>query len=285
MRSGFPARLSARLSILALAVLTLSVTSGVAAPAMAKGVRTVAAAPDPGDLLFGRAPADDRGGAVPRLARFRADTGDTFVLEVVHSGPALLKYDDSGEVWSLSPTNGPRGDTIYKNDVGEPMLRTTRMGGLTIFSRDKPAGMAAAFEGGAQDLHNLLVSGPIAIFQVLVRASARASQAAGHKVVFEAGCPRDKVRRDCPAEADLGPGSEAIFADAAGLAAQAFQRVENKGQLGHMALTHYSKVAFLNGRPPGVRVVGEEVRITVTPDLGFAGRPSSQRISQVLFRR
>jgi hypothetical protein len=285
MRSGFPARLSARPSLAALAVLTLSATLGAVAPAAAEGVRLGAGPPDAGDLLFGHAPADDRNSSMPRLARFRADSGDTFILEVVRSGPALLKYDDSGEVWALNPTTGPRGDTIYKNDVGEPMVRTTRLGGLTVFSRDKPSGMAAAFEGGAQDLHNLLVAGPIAIFQVLFRASARASQAAGHRIVFEAGCPRGKSRQDCPAEADVTPGSEAVFADAAALAAQAFQRVENRGELGRAALARYSKVAFVNGRPPGVKVIGEEVRITVTPDLGFAGRPSSQRISQVLFRR
>lgn len=222
---------------------------------------------------------------MPRLARFKADTGDSFVLEVASGGPAFLKYDDSGEVWALTPTPGPRGDMIYKNDVGEPMLRTTRTGGLTVFTRDRPSGIAAAIEGGASDLHNMLVSGPVAMIQVLIRASAHASQTAGHKVEFEAGCPRKKTRRDCPGEADLTPGSEPIFADAATLAAQAFVKVDRKGQAGHTALQYCDKVAFLNGRPPGVRMVGQELRITVTPDLGFGGRPSSQRISQVLFAR
>jgi len=299
MRSGFSAPLSARLSFAALAACLCSVAVGAASPALAARPAAQArqeghppdrppAGPqssDLGDMLFGRPPADTRSPAMPRLARFRADTGDTFVLEVTARGPAYLKYDDSGEVWSLNPTTGSRGDTIYKNDVGEAMLRTTRLGGLTVFTQDRPSGVAAALEGGATDLHNM-ISGPIAMLRVLVQASARASQISGHRVEFEAGCPaRSKAHNACPAEADLMPGSEGIFADAANLAAQAFTRVDHLGRPGHDALSRYDKVAFFNGHPPSVSVVGDEVHIVVTPELGFAGRPSSQRISQVLFRR
>jgi hypothetical protein len=237
---------------------------------------------DPGDMLFGRPPADTRSPTMPRLARFRVDTGDTFVLEITGGGPAYLKYDDSGEVWVLNPTMGPRGDTIYKNDVGQAMLRATQGGGLTVFTQDQPAGVAAGLEGTASDLHNM-ISGPIAVLHVLVQASARTSQAVGHRVDFAAGClaaPRDRVCAD-----DVNPTTEGVFADAANLAAQAFMRVEHLGRAGHEALARYDRVALFNGHPPSVSVVGDEVRIVVTPELGFAGRPSSQRISQVLFRR
>ncbi len=299
MRSGFSAPLSARLSVAVLAACVFSVAAAAATPALAgrpvtarqegrPPERPLVGPPPPadlGDMLFGRPPADTRSPAMPRLARFRADTGDTFVLEVTARGPAYLKYDDSGEVWALSPMTGSRGDTIYKNDVGDAMLRATRLGGLTVFTQDRPSGVAAALEGGAADLHNM-ISGPIAMLRVLVQASARASQSAGHRIEFEAGCPaRSKARNACPAEADLMPGSEGVFADAANLAAQAFTRVDHLGHAGHDALSRYDKVAFFNGHPPSVSVVGDEVHIIVTPELGFAGRPSSQRISQILFRR
>lgn len=236
-------------------------------------------------MLFGRPPADTRSPTVQRLGRYRADTGDTFVLEVTARGPAYLKYDDSGEVWVLDPTTGPRGDTIYKNDVGQPMLRATRLGGLTVFTQDQPSGVAAALDGAAADLHNM-ISGPIAILHALVQASARASLAAGRRIDFEAGCTaRGREHAACPADADLIPGSEGVFADAANLTAQAFMRVDRMGRVGHDALARYDRVALLNGHPPSVSVVGDEVRIVVTPELGFAGRPSSQRISEVLFRR
>ena len=266
MRSGQPDRLRPWRSRSFLKLLALVIAIGVASPVLAER-----APRDLGDLLFGKRQTEERAGAVPRLARFKADSGDTFVFETAAGGPAFLKYDDSGEVWALNPTPGPRGDTIYKNDVGEPMLRTTRMGGLTVFTRERPSGIAAAMDGAAGDLHNLLVSGPFALFQALARASVHASQAAGHKVPFEA--------------LDTTPGSEPLFADAANLVAQAFVRVERRGGAGQGALQQCGKVAFLNGRPPGARFVGQELRITVTPDLGFAGRPSSQRITQVLFAR
>jgi hypothetical protein len=298
MRSGFSARLSARLSVAVLAACVVSVVAAAATPALAglSAERRLGRPPDRplsgpqpptdfGDMLFGRPPADTRSPAMPRLARFRADTGDTFVLEITARGPAYLKYDDSGEVWALNASTVSRGDTIYKNDVGEAMLRATRLGGLTVFTQDRPGGVAAALEGGAADLHDM-ISGPIAILRVLVQASARASQIAGHRVDFEAGCPaRSKPRNACPAEADLMPGSEGVFADAANLAAQAFARVDHLGRPGHDALSRYDKVAIFNGHPPSVSVVGDEVHIVVTPELGFAGRPSSLRISQMLFRR
>jgi len=273
MRSGYTARRRAQLFIRALAAFVITVAAGVSTPALAQRQNAGSSpASNLGDLLFGKAQPDTRSGApVPRLARFRADTGDTFVFELSPAGAAYLKYDDSGEVWALNPTNGPRGDTIYKNDVGEAMLRTTRMGGLTVFTQDRPSGIAAAFDGGASDLHNLLVAGPIVMFKVLVQSSFRATRFAGHRVEFEAK--------------EMDPGSEAIFADAANLAAQAFARLDHRGRPGHDALQHCNKVAFLDGRPPGAKMVGDEMRITVTPDLGFAGRPSSLRISQVLFRR
>ena len=225
--------------------------------------------PDLGDVLFGRGPSEDRGGAAPAVARFNAD-GSSFVLDVSTRDRALMKFDDSGEVWALNPTPGPRGDTIYKNDMGEPMLRKTQLGGLTVFTHDRPGGAAAALQGAAPLIRSVLLSGPGALFQIMAQASTRASHAAGKLINFEA--------------LDLTPGSEPVFADAANLTAQAFMRADHT-KVAHTVIARYSKVAFVNGRPPGVSVLGPEVRITVTPDMGFAGRPSSQRISQVLFRR
>nr|QQZ52104.1 DUF4908 domain-containing protein [Phenylobacterium glaciei] len=44
----------------------------------------------------------------------------------------------------------PRGDIIYKNDLGEPVLRATRLGGLTLFTPDRPGGTAAALAGAVR---------------------------------------------------------------------------------------------------------------------------------------
>ena len=53
------------------------------------------------------------------------------------------------EVWALSRSRGPRGDIIYKNDISEPMLRATKLGGMTVFTPKHPDGAAAALVGSA----------------------------------------------------------------------------------------------------------------------------------------
>ena len=49
----------------------------------------------------------------------------------------------------LQPQPAPRGDVIYKNDLGEPVLRATRLGGVTVFTDHGPAGSAARWPAAA----------------------------------------------------------------------------------------------------------------------------------------
>src|SRR6185437_6326955 len=71
--------------------------------------------------------------AGPPVARYITEDGDVFTLDRTQP-KALLKFDSSFEVWALTPQQAPRGDTIYKNDLGEPVLRATRLGGVTVFT-------------------------------------------------------------------------------------------------------------------------------------------------------
>src|SRR4051812_4574960 len=87
------------------------------------------------DHLFGP-PSDERAVNTPNVARFVPDGGEPFVLDRSAGRQVFMKFEDSPEIWALSPTPGPRGDVIYKNDMGEPMLRASRLGGLTLFTSD-----------------------------------------------------------------------------------------------------------------------------------------------------
>ena len=78
-----------------------------------------------------------------RVARYHIDAGGAFILDQSAPRP-LLKFDDSPEVWVLTASRGPRGDMIYTSDLGRPLLRTTRMGGVTVFTQERPDGSAAA---------------------------------------------------------------------------------------------------------------------------------------------
>jgi hypothetical protein len=220
-----------------------------------------------GAALFG--PRSGRSGSLPETARFQVDPKTSFVLDR-SGGEALLKFEDSYEVWALRPTPGPRGDLIYKNDMGEPVLRATRLGGVTLFTSDRPGGTAAAFVGSAPAPRPLTSIGPVALYNILLQSSIRASRAAQHPVEFDAP--------------DVGSAGDWVFADAANLAAEAFNRVASRVRAGRTLVARFIKVQFATGHGPAAVAVGQVVQITVAPDQGVAGRPSSERIAFVISR-
>lgn len=235
------------------------------AAALAAGVaaapRGAAAAPD--NLrqgLFGRAPADGRT-SPPPVARYVAQDGQRFVLDRSNANRPLLKYDGGHEVWVLQPQLAPRGDVIYKNDLGEPVLRATRLGGLTLFTETRPGGVAAAADGGAPPVRLASLT-PQALLERLAQASARASRAA---------------RRLIPFEADVTPSSASLVADAAMVTAEALAREAERPEPSP-GFERVRKVSMAQGPRPGAVVQADVLVITVAPEMGLAGRPSSDKI-------
>ncbi len=247
-----------------LVVLALTgAAAGFAGPAMALETGSLR------DLLFG----SSRTTAAPAVARYEVEDGaSSFVLDTASGRAAYLKFEGSGEIWALHPTPGPRGDVIYKNDMDEPVVRATHLGGITIFTQEQPAGMPAAFMGQAASPRMNLDIGPEALWNIFVQSSARASHIAEHLVVFEG--PPDVTAATAP-----------IFADAALLASQAFLKVGSKSKSGRTLVARFVKVEFDAGKGAAAITRGQVVKITVCPDQGVAGRPSSQRIASVISRR
>ncbi|HKP77919.1 MAG TPA: DUF4908 domain-containing protein, partial [Phenylobacterium sp.] len=120
----------------------------------------------------------------PPIARYVSEQGRVFILDRTQAVP-MLKFEDSPEVWALAPNPAPRGDTIYKNDLGEPVLRVTRLGGFTLFTDQRPSGEAVSLAGGGAPLR-LAPMGPQAVFERMAQASLRASRAARRPMLFEA---------------------------------------------------------------------------------------------------
>ena len=232
-------------------------------PGPARGERSLR------DFMFGDHDADRHFGDSPAVARYTADRGDAFVLDRA-AKTTLLRFDDSQEIWALFATPGPRGDLIYKNDVGEPMLRVSRLGGVTLFTDVQPMGAAAWVVSQAGALRLSAPIGPEGLFNVLAEASRRASRAAQHLVAFDAP--------------DTSPASEVVFADAFTITSEAFVRMGAAGGRGRAVLQRVMQVSFLPGRAPDVTTAGARVEIVVAPELGVAGRPSSERILTVLER-
>lgn len=217
------------------------------------------------DAMFGRPSADGRKPQYPPVGRYVAAQGEAFTLDRSNGHP-LLKFDDGAEVLALKPEPGARGDIIYKNDVGEPVLRSTRLGGLTLFTETRPTGTPAAFSTPAQPLKARPMSAS-ALLQRLAQASARASRAVGALVTFEAP--------------DVSPGAEPVFADAAALAAEGVVRTAGQRR-GRFALSRLRRVRLVQGAAPTVAFARDTLQVTVAPSQGLAGRPSSSRTEQLL---
>jgi hypothetical protein len=238
------------------------------------GRADAAAPPNLRDLLFGHhGPDASPSAALPSVSRYEGDNGAAFILDRTKAARALLQFDGDPEIWALTATPGPHGDVIYRNDLGQPMLRSTRLGGVTLFTQGRPSGMPAAFVGEGVAPRAPPVLGPDALFQLEVHAALRATRAAQHTVGFDT--THDFVT----------PDSEVVFAEAFIITAQAFARVAQTTKPGQSAMSRITVVRFVTGGEPDAAVKGPEMRITVAPELGVAGRPSSSRLIAVLSRR
>ncbi len=221
------------------------------------------------DALFGGHPDDGRTLNAPIVARFASDDGDSFVLDRSQQLP-LLRFEDRREIWVLSPSRAARGDMIYKNDAGRPVLRATQTGGLTLFTLNRPAGAAVALEGKAPPVR--LIIGPMApnaLLQRLAQASARASRAAQKLITFDAE--------------DVTPESSYLYADTAAVAADAVVQLSRRSDSRDL-MAKLGRVRLIEGRRVDVRQQGPDLRITIVIDDGLAGRPSSERIVKAFER-
>jgi hypothetical protein len=225
-----------------------------------------------GDALFGPQ-AEQDGQKTPPVARYVDEDGDTsFVLD--RSGAVtLMRFDDSPEIWVLTAQPGPRGDVIYKNDVGEPMLRATRLGGLTLFTGVHPGGAAAALVGEAPALRPSALMTPNALLQRLAQASAHASRAAQKLVVFDAP--------------DVTPQTASLVADAATVAAEAIGAMARDPNQ-RRQLLKLTKVVLLPGHKAQAVLDNGVLKVVIAAPPPNAVhepvscRPSSRRIAVAL---
>ncbi|WP_374469894.1 DUF4908 domain-containing protein [Phenylobacterium sp.] len=241
------------------AVIALALGAG----ALAFAQPADAAGPKLRDGLFGRRAPDGRQFTAPPVARYVSEDGVGFTLDRTQPRP-LLKFDNSPEVWALSPHPAPRGDVIYKNDLGHPVVRATRLGGLTVFTPGRPAGSAAALIGGGPPLR-LAQLGPQALLEKLAQSSARASRAA---------------RRLIPFDAEASPASSALIADAAVVTSEAMVRMTRTPRT-RALLDRIRRVRLVEGRRAGAEISQGTLIVMVAPQQGLAGRPSSERIVAV----
>lgn len=220
------------------------------------------------DFLFGDKPAESqRRTPPPPAARFVTETGEGFILDRSQPKP-LFRFENSYEVWALQPEVGPRGDIIYKNDLGQLILRATKLGGFTLYTRKKRDGVAAEVAGAVQPLKLKPVS-PLALYELMRIASTRASRAAGRTIPFEA---------------DGSIASSSLIADAAIISSEVVVRMA-RSPSGQTQLAKIRKVVIVEGARPAVVLKNGVLLVVVAPAQGVAGRPSSDRILSVAFTK
>jgi Domain of unknown function (DUF4908) len=246
----------------AVAAIRSILTRAVGLSAAALAV-SAAAAPAPlHEAFMGGHLADKPTG--PPAARYQTDEGAVFVLD--RSTPrTLLKFENDPEIWVLDRANGPRGDVIYRNDLGEEMLRATRLGGVTVFTMRRPEGSPAALDGATQPLHIGAVS-PTQLATEFYQASVRASRFARHEIVFETG-----------KDADVTTAGE--LADAAAIASEAIVDVAARPN-GRLILARINDVVITQGGKPNAALQKNRLIVTIVPKDGLGGRPSSRRIER-----
>jgi hypothetical protein len=205
--------------------------------------------------------------AGPRVGKFAVDDADGFVLD--RSGhPVLLKFEASPEVWVLTTSHGPRGDILYKNDVGEVLLRGTKLGGMTVYTPQWPEGAAASLVTSGVPIR-LLPIGASALSHELLGDSSRCLHGTHHTVGFEFAAPTAEIR------------ALPLISDAGAVALEAMIRLSARPG-GKALLFRIGRIVIVAGSRIGIGLERGTLTITVVSSQGYAGRPSSARILQAL---
>lgn len=215
--------------------------------------------------MFGKS-QDGRGDATPTVARFESEDGETFILDETGRQP-LLRFDGDTEVWTLNVTQGAKGDRIYKNDMGQPVLKSTRWGGMILFTDERPTGDPVAMSGKADAFRQPRMS-PALLWQTLAKGSKRVSQALGRLVPFEAP--------------NVTPGADPLYAQAADVTSSALVQVALQSK-GKQRLAGVESVQFIEGRPPSATLTDGVLIMKLDTSRGtWGGHVSSKRIVNII---
>jgi len=215
--------------------------------------------------------AESRGAANPPVARYVTSVGRrSFIFDRLAVAPdALFRFDGDDEVWVLEPSPAPGGGKIFRNDAGERVLQVTSLGGLTLYI-GTPEGVPVSIQGDAEQLLLPQVIPDRIMLQRSVQASDRTSRVAQHAVTFEAPF--------------YTPATSPLFLDAITITSDALVNLGRRKDA-KAFLSRLDKVLFVTGAKADVGFSGSVLTITLAPGKGFAGRPSSSRITKVCLKR
>src|SRR5262245_19114310 len=182
-----------------------------------------------------------------------------FVFDRSGGRAALVRFEGDPEVHVLRPAMAAAGGEIYRTDDGSIMLRVTPHGSITVYTRTIRTG--APVTEVAQVAPLAPESYAFAEMQERFRQlQAQARRRVGQTVMFTV-------------PARLSPQAAGVVVDAAERAAEG---------LAAAPMTNVRRVVINIGRVPALAMRGDTLFIQVNPALGYAGRPSSSTVRNVV---
>lgn len=267
---------------------TLAAAAAMGGAALAQDARPTAFSADPFSALVGRRQPDRaRLPDVGAVERFVIATDDRVFLFQGGARSGRLKFlcgdgdtrmdcviderTPAEEIHLITPTRAPRGDTVWRNNSGEALLRIAAHGGATVFWPGDPRGAAASKSYGEDPPLALAFATLDVARQRANRATALISAQVGKPVLFDAGDPG-------PDEA----GGASVLADAVARAAKGLRRVADDPTGAAIIGARVRRVEFVVGRPPAVNLADGVLSVRYDPAADAAGRPSSTEIARFL---
>ncbi|MGF1462282.1 MAG: DUF4908 domain-containing protein [Maricaulaceae bacterium] len=227
----------------------------------------VAAQTGPSDTLKGAFFPNGADPAREAAAYVSEDGRLSLVLDWSGAQP-LLRIGGSREVFALKPVPGPRGDTVFKSDAGQNILRASALGGLTLFP-DRPEAAAPLERRGPATRLSYAVLHQTPPSTQIAQALDAMRRSLGRPLTF-----------DRPASE---PHTESFFADIAVIAELGLIQSE-RWDAAAAARARLTGIVVVRADSPRAYVRDDRLILAVDPAAGFAGRPSSTAIVQALIR-
>lgn len=200
----------------------------------------------------------------PGARRYATPDGAVrFVLDRSGGRVALVRFEGDPEVHVLRPVMGSRGDELYRTEDGDVQLRVTPHGGVVVYTHALRTGAPASEEARVPPLSPPELE--LAVLRTRLRElQIRAARAFGRPLAFEVRLEDGREER-----------AAGVALDAAERAVEALSQAPQTAQ-------QVRRIVIMVGSSPRARVQGENLTIQVAPQMGFAGRPSSVAIRDVV---
>jgi len=175
------------------------------------------------------------------------------------------------EIYLLTVTRGPRGDSIFKNADGETLVRIASYGGATVQWPGDNAGSAASKSFGDDHAVALPAVGFEAAERRAKAATAIISALTGSPIIFDLAPPAPDEETDASVLADAilrtTIGVRAVAGDASGA---------------RILGDRIARVLFETGTAPDARFEDNALIIEYVPDQDISGRLSSRAVERFL---